>query len=251
MATLQIDSLSCAYKGKPVLNCVQAEFSSGRLTAILGRNGAGKTTLIRCIAGLHDYCGKVRLTDKEKVLDRSHIAYLPQLEKITSSLTAFETILLGLTKQLTWKVSQEQLQKVSDVIRELKLEALADTPVKSLSGGQKQLVFLAQVFVSEPQILLLDEPTSALDIRHQLVVMDTVAKYCKEKDAIALFVIHDLMLASRYSDSILFLHDGKVHALDRPENVLHSSVIDPIYQIESLIEKNSLGLTTLTPIRPL
>ncbi|MVX57119.1 ABC transporter ATP-binding protein [Parasutterella muris] len=251
MATLQIDSLSCAYKGKPVLNCVHAEFSSGRLTAILGRNGAGKTTLIRCIAGLHDYCGKVRLTDKEKVLDRSHIAYLPQLEKITSSLTAFETILLGLTKQLTWKVSQEQLQKVSDVIRELKLEALADTPVKSLSGGQKQLVFLAQAFVSEPKILLLDEPTSALDIRHQLVVMDTVAKYCKEKDAIALFVIHDLMLASRYSDSILFLHDGKVHALDRPENVLHSSVIDPIYQIESLIEKNSLGLTTLTPIRPL
>ncbi len=251
MATLQIDSLSCAYKGKPVLNCVHAEFSSGRLTAILGRNGAGKTTLIRCIAGLHDYCGKVRLTDKEKVLDQSHIAYLPQLEKITSSLTAFETILLGLTKQLTWKVSQEQLQKVSDVIRELKLEALADTPVKSLSGGQKQLVFLAQAFVSEPKILLLDEPTSALDIRHQLVVMDTVAKYCKEKDAIALFVIHDLMLASRYSDSILFLHDGKVHALDRPENVLHSSVIDPIYQIESLIEKNSLGLTTLTPIRPL
>lgn len=251
MATLQIDSLSCAYKGKPVLNCVHAEFSSGRLTAILGRNGAGKTTLIRCIAGLHDYCGQVRLTDKEKVLDRSHIAYLPQLEKITSSLAAFETILLGLTKQLTWKVSQEQLQKVSDVIRELKLEALADTPVKSLSGGQKQLVFLAQAFVSEPKILLLDEPTSALDIRHQLVVMDTVAKYCKEKDAIALFVIHDLMLASRYSDSILFLHDGKVHALDRPENVLHSSVIDPIYQIESLIEKNSLGLTTLTPIRPL
>lgn len=251
MATLQIDSLSCAYKGKPVLNCVHAEFSSGRLTAILGRNGAGKTTLIRCIAGLHDYCGKVRLTDKEKVLDRSHIAYLPQLEKITSSLTAFETILLGLTKQLTWKVSQEQLQKVSDVIRELKLEALADTPVKSLSGGQKQLVFLAQAFVSEPKLLLLDEPTSALDIRHQLVVMDTVAKYCKEKDAITLFVIHDLMLASRYSDSILFLHDGKVHALDRPENVLHSSVIDPIYHIESLIEKNSLGLTTLTPIRPL
>ena len=251
MVTLQIDSLSCAYKGKPVLNCVHAEFSSGRLTAILGRNGAGKTTLIRCIAGLHDYCGKVRLTGKEKVLDRSHIAYLPQLEKITSSLTAFETILLGLTKQLTWKVSQEQLQKVSDVIRELKLEALADTPVKSLSGGQKQLVFLAQAFVSEPKLLLLDEPTSALDIRHQLVVMDTVAKYCKEKDAIALFVIHDLMLASRYSESILFLHNGKVHALDRPENVLHSSVIDPIYQIESLIEKNSLGLTTLTPIRPL
>lgn len=251
MVTLQIESLSCAHKGKTVLSDVNAKFSSGHLTAILGRNGAGKTTLIRCIAGLHNFSGEVRLSDKETILDRSNIAYLPQLEKITSSLTVFETILLGLTKQLMWKVSKKQLQKVSEVIRELKLEAFADTPVKSLSGGQKQLVFLAQAFVSEPKLLLLDEPTSALDIRHQLVVMDTVTKYCKGKNAIALFVIHDLMLASRYSDSILFLHDGKVHALDRPENVLHSAVIDPIYQIESLIEKNSLGFTTLTPIRPI
>jgi iron complex transport system ATP-binding protein len=176
---------------------------------------------------------------------------LPQLEKITSSLTTFETILLGLTKTLSWKVSEEQLAKVSQVIRELKLDAFANTPVRSLSGGQKQLVFLAQSFVSEPRLLLLDEPTSALDVRHQLVVMETVHRYCKKRNAIALYVIHDLMLASRFSDAVLFLHNGAAHAFDTPEAVLNSETIDPIYQIESLIEKNSRGLTTMTPIKPL
>ena len=95
------------------------------------------------------------------------------------------------------------------------------------------------------------EPTSALDVRHQLVVMETVHRYCKKRNAIALYVIHDLMLASRFSDAVLFLHNGVAHAFDTPEAVLKSATIDPIYQIESLIEKNSRGLTTMTPIKPL
>ena len=66
-----------------------------------------------------------------------------------------------------------------------------------LSGGQKQLVFMAQAFVSRPKALLLDEPTSALDLRHQLVVMDLARKYTQENGAITLFVVHDLVLASR------------------------------------------------------
>ena len=170
---------------------------------------------------------------------------------MTSSLTAFEIVLLGLTKNLTWNVSDEQLEKVSKIIHELKLDDLSDQPVRCLSGGQKQLVFLAQAFVSEPKLLLLDEPTSALDIRHQLVVMETIAQYCQNKNAIALYVVHDLMLASRFSDSVLFLNNGKMHAFDHPESVLNSQTIDPIYNIESLIEKNSRGLTTLTPLKPL
>lgn len=251
MLNLTIEDLSCSIKGREILTGINASFSEGHMSAILGRNGAGKTTLIKCLADLQPHTGKVTLKNGTEALGRPSIAYLPQLERVTSSLTAFEMILLGLTKSLTWKVSEEQLKKVSKIIHELRLDALADTPVRSLSGGQKQLIFLAQAFVSEPKLLLLDEPTSALDIRHQLVVMETVAHYCETKKAIALYVIHDLMLASRFSDSVLFLNNGTVHAFDHPETVLNSSTIDPIYKIESLIEKNSRGLTTLTPIKPL
>lgn len=251
MLELKIQNLQCTIGSTPILKGLNATFKSGEMVAILGRNGAGKTTLIRCIAGLQDYKGQVVLNDGVKEQDRSSIAYLPQLDRVTSSLTAFEMVLLGLTKNLNWKVSLEQLERVSKVISELKLQAISDEPVRNLSGGQKQLVFLAQAFVSEPKLLLLDEPTSALDVRHQLVVMETVDSYCKKHGAIALFVIHDLMLAARFSNSVLFLDKGVAHALDKPEFVINSKTIDPIYQIESLIEKNSRGFTTLTPIKPL
>ena len=174
MLKLKIEGLSCSIKNKEILKDITVSFQQGEMAAVLGRNGAGKTTFIRCIANLIAHQGSIVLEEDGKKLGRSPIAYLPQLEKITSSLTTFETILLGLTKTLSWKVSEAQLAKVSQVIRELKLDAFANTPVRSLSGGQKQLVFLAQSFVSEPRLLLLDEPTSALDVRHQLVVMETV-----------------------------------------------------------------------------
>lgn len=251
MLELKIRELRCNIKGSPILKGITAVFKRGEMTAILGRNGAGKTTFIRCIAGLQDYKGGIHLKEGREDLGSSSFAYLPQLDKVTSSLTTFETVLLGLTKNLNWKVSHQQLERVSEVITELKLHAISDIPVRNLSGGQKQLVFLAQAFVSEPKLLLLDEPTSALDVRHQLVVMETVKSYCKRHGAIALYVIHDLMLAARYSDSVLFLDNGVAYGFDKPEYVINSDTIDPIYQIESLIEKNSLGFTTLTPVRPL
>lgn len=251
MLSLTIENLSFSVRGRDILKDINVSYMENQMSAILGRNGAGKTTFIKCIAGMQPHGGKVTLRNGKQKLDRTSIAYLPQLEKVTSSLTAFEIVLLGLTKNLTWNVSDEQLEKVSKIIHELKLDNLSDQPVRSLSGGQKQLVFLAQAFVSEPKLLLLDEPTSALDIRHQLVVMKTVAEYCQSKNAIALYVVHDLMLASRFSDSVLFLNNGTMHAFDHPESVLNSQTIDPIYNIESLIEKNSRGLMTLTPLKPL
>ena len=77
-------------------------------------------------------------------------------------MTAFEMVLLGLVKDLRWKVTDEQIEKVADTLAELGLDSLSRKPVCSLSGGQKQLVFMAQAFVSRPKVLLLDEPTSCL-----------------------------------------------------------------------------------------
>lgn len=97
MLKLKIEGLSCSIKNKEILKDITVSFQQGEMAAVLGRNGAGKTTFIRCIANLIAHQGSIVLEEDGKKLGRSSIAYLPQLEKITSSLTTFETILLGLS----------------------------------------------------------------------------------------------------------------------------------------------------------
>ena len=141
-------------------------------------------------------------------------------------------VLLGLVKGLRWKVTDEQIEKVMDTLAELGLDSLSRKPVCSLSGGQKQLVFMAQAFVSRPKVLLLDEPTSALVCPHQLVVMDLARKYTQENGAITLFVVHDLVLASRYSSRLLMLHEGRIKAFDTAERVLLPYLLGDVYDME-------------------
>ena len=160
-------------------------------------------------------------------------------------------VLLGLVKDLRWKVTDEQLERVTDTLMELGLDGLALKPVCSLSGGQKQLVFMAQAFVSRPRVLLLDEPTSALDLRHQLVVMDLARKYTQENGAITLFVVHDLMLASRYGSRLLMLHEGRIKAFDTAERVLLPYLLGDVYDVEACVERTPPGFLNVIPVRPL
>ena len=160
MLTLSIQNLSVHFSGNHVINDVSATLHGGEMVAVVGRNGVGKTTLIKAIARLIKRSGDVALyDDKGNLFSDRDIAYVPQLESVTSRLTAFEMVLLGLVKDLRWKVTDEQIEKVADTLAELGLDSLSRKPVCSLSGGQKQLVFMAQAFVSRPKVLLLDEPT--------------------------------------------------------------------------------------------
>ena len=118
-----------------------------------------------------------------------------------------------------------------------------------LSGGQKQLVFMVQAFVSRPKVLLLDEPTSALDLPHQLVVMDLARKYTQENGAITLFVVHDLVLASRCSSRLL--HEGRIKAFDTAERVLLPYLLGDVYDVEASVERTLPGFLNVIPVRPL
>ena len=94
-------------------------------------------------------------------------------------------------------------------------------------------------------------PTSALDLRHQLVVMDLARKYTRENGAITLFVVHDLMLASRYSSRLLMLHEGRIKAFDTAERVLHPHLLGDVYDVEASVERTRPGFLNVIPVRPL
>lgn len=172
---LSIENLSVSFGSKTVLSDVSADIAGGELVSVIGQNGCGKTTLLKAVAGLVKATGRVLATENGKTLSNSAVAYVPQLTAVQSRLTVFEMVLLGLVNDLSLTVDGKTFDRVDAVLHAMHINELASEPVLSLSGGQKQLVFMAQAFVSSPRVLLLDEPTSALDLRHQLIVMQAHA----------------------------------------------------------------------------
>ena len=246
--TLTVKNLSVRYSRREILSGVSFDAQSGTLLSVIGENGCGKTTLLKALAGLVRHSGNIDITENGSRLTRKAVAYLPQHTGSAGSLSVFETVLLGLTRQLAWRVSEEDCKKVDRTLHSLNISRLAKLPLSALSGGQKQLVYMAQVFVSQPRVLLLDEPTSALDLRHQLIVMQAVQNYTQSTGALTISVIHDLALAARMSSKLLMLSSGGISAYGAPEDVLNPNLISKVYHVDAAVDTSSAGFLTVTPI---
>lgn len=252
MIDLKLENITIKFSGRKIIDNLSAEFKGGEMTAIIGKNGVGKTTFIKSIAELTKHSGNVNLyCDNKKTESKKNIAYVPQLGSLNTKLTVFEMVLLGLVNNLKWHITNEQLEMVSNTIEELNLTHLSKQPFNTLSGGQKQLVSMAQSMISKPKVLLLDEPTSALDLRHQLIVMNLAQKYTKETGAVTIFVVHDLMLASRYGANLLLLNDGKIKAFDTAEKVLKPEMLESVYGVKISVERTKNGFLSAVPIEPI
>lgn len=163
MWRLSLQDIAVRYGQKTVLDGVSAQFSGGEMAGVIGSNGVGKSTLLKAVAGLLPHTGSALLReDSGEVGTRRDIAYVPQLGAMNTRLTVFEMVLLGLIGSLGWRVTPEQAAQVEEVLEELGLSAIARQPFSTLSGGQRQLVTMAQSLIGRPKVLLLDEPTSSL-----------------------------------------------------------------------------------------
>ncbi len=120
-----------------------------------------------------------------------------------------------------------------------------------MSGGQRQMVGLAQVLVRQPGLMLLDEPTSALDLHWQLNVLNAVRAATRHNGAIALVASHDLNLALRFCDQVLVLSPGGKATLGLAEQVLTPALLAHTYGIEARIERCSHGHPIVLADRPL
>jgi len=228
------------YGKRPALSDVELIFSSSGIFSIVGPNGSGKSTLLKCINMILKPRGEI-LFNKKKIHDMpiSEIArifgYVPQDFSSAFPVTVFDMILLGRRPYLGWSPSEHDIEVVSENISGLGLNDFALRNVNELSGGERQKVLIATALSQEPKVLLLDEPTSNLDIKHQLEVMKHVQRIVKSKGLLALIAIHDLNLASQYSDEIVMLSDGRVFAQGKPQDVLSKENIRSIYHVNVAI----------------
>jgi iron complex transport system ATP-binding protein len=244
---LTIENLSVSFGQHHVLQKLNLEnLHAGQLIGLIGRNGAGKSTLLKALAGLIPCEGKIQLAQQSisglSTYERAkQIAYLPQTLPLASSLTAYELVLSGFRATSAHAATQDVEQRLAQVFSQLGIEALALRRLDQLSGGQRQMIGLAQVLARSPQLLLLDEPTSALDLFWQLTVLQMVKQTLTERQHLSLLAIHDINLAARFCDQLLVLNQGQVLALGKPETVLTPALLKQAYGVNARIEQCSHG----------
>jgi iron complex transport system ATP-binding protein len=253
MVKISIKDLTFSYKSNKILDNLNINVADSEIVSLVGPNGSGKTTLIKCIDRILKPSGSILLEGREvqKMTQQEiarQIGYVPQSSATPLATTVFDTVLMGRRPHIGWRVSDFDLDKVSDTLERLNLQDLAMRDFGQLSGGQKQKVLIARALVQEPAVLLLDEPTSNLDMKHQLDVLETISSMVKEKGISAVMAIHDLNLAARFSDKLVMLKKGVVYAAGSPIDLLSEKNISDVYGVEALVMR-SLDKPCIVPLR--
>lgn len=239
MVQLTLSGVGVAYGKRRVLSDVDAaDLRGGEVVALIGANAAGKSSLFRRIAGLAAGDGTVSLGGTSRVAGRDtpQCCYLPQDTAVNAVLSVYESILLALKQGGAWSVSDEELRRIDSVLRDLEIEDLAFRGLGELSGGQRQLVSIAQTLVREPDALLLDEPTSALDLHRQFEVLSLVRRLARERGMLVLISIHDLNQALRFADRVMVLAHARLIAMGDPRAIVTPALLDEVYGVRARVE---------------
>jgi iron complex transport system ATP-binding protein len=257
---LQGERLVLGYPGTdgPVVDGESIVAEPGAVTALVGPNGSGKSTLLKGLADqLDPDDGGVYLDGTEiqtfepKALARK-LGLLSQESTSPNSITVEDLVYHGRYPHRGFfdTVTDADQRAVDRAIDLAGIDHLRDREVGSLSGGQKQLVWIAMVLAQETEVLLLDEPTTFLDLNHQLRVMEIVERLRDERAITIVVVLHDVEQAARYADHVIALRDGAVQARGAPEDVITEELLAEVFGIEATVELTDRG-PCVTPIRPL
>lgn len=209
-ARLEVEHISVAYNGQPVLCDVTFHVPHGARVAVVGPNGAGKSTLFKVLVGLIPWHGG-RILIHGQPLGHHHdcVAYVPQREEVDwhFPLTVSDVVMMGRYGRLGWlkRPTKEDREIVWRCLEHMRITDLAHRPIQKLSGGQQQRVFLARALAQEPHILLMDEPFTAIDITTQETIMALLDELRAQKVTV-LISTHDLSLASAHFDQVLLLN---------------------------------------------
>ncbi|MFM3418361.1 ABC transporter ATP-binding protein, partial [Klebsiella pneumoniae] len=215
LSGLSLSHFSAGYPRRKVIeNLTVPHLPRGKITALLGPNGSGKSTLMRAMAGLGPCRGEL-LLEGENLLTQpfsrraEQVVYLPQTLPAGVHLHVLESIIVA-QRAAGGRHSPQRQEEVMALLRQLGIAHLAMSYLDQLSGGQKQLVGLAQSLIRQPRLLLLDEPLSALDLNYQFHVMDLVRRETRRRNIVTLVVVHDINIALRHADHVLMLKAGQL-----------------------------------------
>ncbi len=254
---IDIKDLSCAYGKNTVIRNISFSVKAGGLFIIIGPNGSGKTSLLKTISGTMKYeKGSIKIFDRHihdfsrKSLAKA-IALVPQHVPADFPFMVMELVLMGRSPYLgiLGLPEKEDFEIADQALSFTDVKHLCSRKLDQLSGGARQLVFIARAVCQQPQIILLDEPTASLDLSHQIKIMDLMEKLVNEKGLTVIMVSHDINLAAMYADTLLLLKEGNIISIGIPADVLTFKLLEEAYGCTILVDESPLGkVPRLTPV---
>jgi len=225
---IELDDVSFAYDGRPVLEHVTLEVHRHELTSIVGPNGGGKTTLLRLILGLvRPGTGTVRVFGASPRRARRRIGYMPQHARHDPQfpVTAMDVVLMGrLERRLCGPYAQSDREAALAALEEMRLAEAADRPLDALSGGERQRVLIARALACEPDLLLLDEPTASVDVAIEEQFHDILERL---NDRLTIVMVsHDLRFVSRIVQHVICVNRT---VTSHPTDEFSNEVIKDLY----------------------
>ena len=219
-----------------VLQDISLTLYPSRVVTLIGPNGSGKSTLIKLLCGHLHGAGEILLDNqplprwRRRMLAR-RMAYLPQNPSYDPASLVGDVLRLG--RACYWQAfgleTQHDLDVVTRIAGLLELDDLLHRRMDEVSGGQRQRVFIGRCLVQEPALLFLDEPNTFLDLKHQVDLLQLLAKLSHEHNLAVLMASHDLNLAGAFADELLLLSSGHLAARGAASQVLRPEVIEQAY----------------------
>lgn len=234
MALLVLERVTKAFGDNVAVNELSLALDQGAMVGLIGSNGAGKTTLVNLISGLlradsgvirFDGCDITGLDANARI--RAGIARSFQLVSLFDQMSVLDNVALTILSRQGKAGHLLRLAEsdgaVADeawaTVRQFGLQSRAHALASELAQGERKLLDVAVACALRPQLLLLDEPTSGVSTREKAPIMDIVTGIVRSGGITAVVIEHDMDVVFRYSDRIVAMHQGRILADGRPDEI--------------------------------
>lgn len=237
---LKAENVTVRYGEHTIVDHLSFHLEEGQWLVLAGPNGAGKSTLIHAISQGAPYTGSITLKGKDirrykPAQLAQKIGVLAQKNNVGYSYTVEEVVGLGRYAHSRGFLAGKDAggeERVENALMLTGLSSLRKSSVLSLSGGELQRTFLAQVFAQDPDILILDEPANHLDLVYQKHIFSLIQQWLRQPGRAVLSVVHDLSLARKYGTHAVLMNRGKCITQGAIKEALTPGHLQAVYDMD-------------------
>lgn len=238
---LEAQAIQVNYDKTTIIQDLSTQIAEKKITTIIGANGCGKSTLLKAMTRIQPVAkGQIVLSGQDiaqlptKEVAKK-IALLPQVLEATEGISVFDLVSYGRYPHQSYlgRLSDQDIEKINWAMEATSTASYAQQSVDALSGGQRQRVWIAMALAQDTDTIFLDEPTTYLDMNHQLEILELLQELNHSQQKTIVMVLHDLNLASRFSDQMIAMKAGQIRFQGEVADIMTQPILEDIFDIDA------------------